>query len=127
MIRNAFNRYFLRRTLSFSLALILIFSVPATVMAATYTASNTDEMVSSWAAASDNTDTENFIQITDNIDLSGHILEVESQKRYHVQSQDNGDYALSNVHLNGGDDGGVVISEPISLLTKALRSQLVVT
>ena len=99
---------FLRRVICICLALLLFGITPVEILAATYTAGTADEMESSWAAASSNTDTENYIHITDDIDMEGRILEVESRKRYHVQSQNNEDHTLSNVRLDGGDDGGVV-------------------
>ena len=108
MNRNSSIWQYLRRTICFALALLLLFSVPSTVLAATYTASNAEEMESSWAAASSNEDDYNFIEITNDIDLSGTTLVAETHKWYYVESQDDADYELSNVRIDGGDDGGVV-------------------
>lgn len=106
MVRNSFIKCFLRKALCTALALLLLLSVPVEILAANYTASNADEMESSWAAASSNTDAYNYIEITNDIDMSGRTLVADPYKWYNIESD--GGYDLSDVRIDGGDDGGTV-------------------
>ena len=106
MIRTSSVRGFLRRTVCGCLAAFLFLGTAANALAANYTASNADEMESSWAAASSNSDTHNYIEVTNDIDMSGRTLVADPNKWYNVQSEDG--YDLSDVRIDGGDDGGTV-------------------
>jgi len=110
----------LRKILSLTLSLCLVFGLAAPGLAATYEVSNAQQMSDSWNAANSNRDASNTFNMTQNIDMGGTTLNAMDNKSYTIKSKDDGDYTLSNVSIAegkgtfSGDDPQVAIQADIT-------------